>query len=136
MAISNLLGAPPAGLQVLLDQVSRLGPENAVATEDAWSDKKIYPGHVFRQFQLPNWTKLLKVTSASFISMCRYTVTQHDTHLALRVRFSQQQLQAVAQLSAIVHGLAEDRMSHHAISEACVEDQVLKKIVAKAHPLS
>ena len=71
MAIFNLLDAPTEGVGAILDQIARLGIEHAAANEEAMADKKLFPGHTWKQFQLTNWTKMLKVTPESFNLMCK-----------------------------------------------------------------
>ena len=66
MAIFNFLDAPTDGVDTILDQIARLGIENVAANEEAMADRKLFPGHTWKQFQLTNWTKLLKVTPESF----------------------------------------------------------------------
>ena len=79
VAVLNLLSAPRTGLDTILNQVARLGAEGACATDDAMSNKKLFPGNTWRQFQLPNWNKLLVVTDTSFDLMCQMLVLQHES---------------------------------------------------------
>ena len=79
MAIMNLLSAPSHGVNVILKQVGRLGGENVAISEEAMSDKRLFPGHAWKQFQLPVWAKLLKATPESFNLMCDMMGAQFDS---------------------------------------------------------
>eukprot|EP00974_Lingulodinium_polyedra_P104451 10110843-Lingulodinium_polyedra.AAC.1 len=67
----------------------------------------MYPGHVWRQFQLPNWTHLLRVTEKSFCIMCHHIAAQHEAKPAvIRSKLSRNQVEEVCRLAALTSALA------------------------------
>ena len=127
MAILQLLTAPKEGVSVLLDCVARLGPDNSPVTEEAMCNKKIYANHVWRQFQLPNWTELLRVTEESFTIMCKYIVSQHEAKPAqIRSKLTKAQVEDASQLAALTSALGKTLKIDHALT-----DQMIKSILTQ-----
>ena len=132
-AILNLLTAPKEGVELLFECVARLGPDNAPVTEESLSNKKIYPGHVWRQFQLPNWTQLMRVTEESFNIMCKYIVSQHDEKpAAIRSKLSKAQVEDTSQLAAVTSALATKLEVEHAMPPNVI-DALLMSPVSEAN---
>ena len=76
MAVLSLLTAPSHGLDAILQCIALLGADGAPVTEEAMANS-----HVWRQFQLPNWTQLLRVTEESFCIMCKRIVAEHEVRI-------------------------------------------------------
>ena len=84
-----------------------VGVDSAPVTEESMSSKKVYPAHVWRQFQLPNWTHLLRVTPESFTIVCKYIVAQHmEKPSSIRSKLSKQQVEEASQLAAMTSTIA------------------------------
>ena len=130
MALMTLLDAPRDGVQLILDQISRLGIEGAVANEECMSAKHIYPCHVWRQSQLPVWARMLRVSDESFTFMCRLMVERYERKLpSLRQKVTKSQIEELSQVAALAVSLADVVVKEHAISPAKAQ-AFLNQVVA------
>ena len=128
-AIMNLLNAPSHGASVILNQVGRLGSDNASISEDGLADKRLFPGHTWKQFQLPVWTGLLKVTTASFNLMCDMLVNQFDSRpVGIRQRMSKSVLEEFSQLAAMTTSIVSILETEYAIPSEVIQKNLVDKV--------
>ena len=108
--------APKEGVDAMLQCIARVVADYAPMTEEAMSNKKLYPGQVWRQFQLQNWTQLLRVTDQSFNIMCHHITAQHEAKpKSIRSKLTKCQVEEISQLAAMTSGLAAALEVDHAM---------------------
>lgn len=61
-------------VQLILKHVSELGWDGCAFSDDAFSNKKIMPGYVFRSISDKKWTDRCRVTAASMQLMLRHAI--------------------------------------------------------------
>ena len=133
-AILHLLTAPVDGVDAILQCIARNGSDNAPLTEDSIANKKVAIGSVWRQFQLANWTELLRVTAESYIIMCKYIVAQFEEKpISIRTKLTRGQVEEASQLAALTSALANILHSEHAMPMECI-NQILLDPVCAAEP--
>ena len=124
LAVLNLLEKLPAEAQLmLLDDLSTSGFNNTPFTDDAWTDKKLFPGYVWA-VPSPAWKSRRTVTNDSFMLFAAHVILQQQEKIpTLRRKWDNNSLEEVAQLAALCMSIAEEAISnlpgdgHEAVTE-------------------
>ncbi len=129
MAVTNLLGqAPEAGLLLLMRNVSEVGWENSVWTDDLLASKRLLPGATVRCHTSKKWTARTKMTDKAFVSYIRFMVNQFDKMpLPCRKKMERSDSDDVATQAAVVHNLSAEVQELYPIPEELLENEFVGK---------
>ena len=97
-----------AARAVLIEHASKYG-SNRAFTDDAFTSKKVLPGHKPRLQGNPKWTRWLTVTNDSLKLMLQHVIRKHElTNAAVRCKIQKQKLERASEMAALVTHIAED----------------------------
>ena len=97
---------------LLIEHVSKFGAKSAF-TDDAFTSKKIFPGHKPR-LSTPKWVRWGTVTNESFLLMLKHVIWKHEnTHDTARCKVSKSKIERSSEMAALVVGIAQDVLESH-----------------------
>ena len=85
VSILALLQVDPATICCMMDALSTLTSDGTPWTDEAWSNKKVMPGHVARSAD-PAWSARLTITTESFGLMVRWQAAEWSRKLPMMRR--------------------------------------------------
>ena len=113
-AVLAMLGVQREATDVVLACVGKLG-DASPWTDDAWSNKKIMPGHAPR-LSSPTWSRRCAVTTESFLLMLKWQSKSQEKKLPqLRRKLDKVAMEEGAQLCAVLTSLQADLLASHPI---------------------
>ena len=97
---------------LLIDHVSKYGAKSAF-TDDAFTSKKILPGHKPRM-STPRWTRWLSVNNDSFFLMLQHVIHKHESAAdSARFKVAKQKIERTSEMAALVMGITQDVIEKH-----------------------
>ena len=103
----NLFGkVMPEAQMLLIEDVGTAGFSNTAFTDDAWDNKKLFPGHVWPS-PTAAWKPHRTISHESFMLFASHVIhQQRDKIPTLRRKWDKSALEEVAQLAALCYGVA------------------------------
>ena len=97
---------------LLLDDLSTTGFNHTAFTNDAWTNKKMFPNFVWI-VPSPAWKSRRTITNESFMLFAAHVIQQQREKIpTLRRKWDKSSLEEVAQLTALCMSIAEEAISN------------------------
>ena len=134
VSILALLQVDPATIGCMMDALSTLTSDGTPWTDEAWSNKKVMPGHVARSAD-PAWSARLTITTESFGLMVRWQAAEWSRKLPMmRRKLDKHHLEEGAQVAAFITSLKREVTSKYDIKDAAWDSAVTEPFLNGAEP--
>ena len=127
-----LTSMPSSALNLVCSHMSEMGWLECAFTDDAFSNKCLYPGHVYKHGR-PGWKDLCKVSERSMEVHFSAVINAHRSQAPwARRKVSKKDLEEGSELATVVVALAEEAVNGHGlkkedVDKCFVDEYVLQK---------